>query len=143
MHKKPVAMPSVADQCGLIFSLKLALPRHNRHMWSGSSTSIYNITWTAVNSITPPEHSTNCAPSSKNLRIEITDTGEGLSKDQQSKLFSAFERLGAEHSSTKGSGIGLVIAKGLVENMAGAIGVHSEPGKGSTFWIELPTAFES
>ena len=87
--------------------------------------------------------SISCAPSGKNLRIEITDTGEGLSKDQQSKLFSAFERLGAEHSSVKGSGIGLVIAKGLIENMAGSIGVKSEHGKGSTFWIELPTALES
>ncbi|MEZ0148307.1 MAG: PAS domain-containing protein [Candidatus Reddybacter sp.] len=86
--------------------------------------------------------SINCALNGKNLRIEITDTGEGLSNDQQGKLFSAFERLGAEHSSTKGSGIGLVIAKGLIENMAGSIGVKSEPGKGSTFWIELPTTLE-
>ena len=59
---------------------------------------------------------------------------------QQSKLFSAFERLGAEHSSTKGSGLGLVIAKGLIESMAGSIGVESEPDQGSTFWIELPNA---
>ena len=82
--------------------------------------------------------SISCEPAGRNLRILITDTGEGLTEVQQSQLFSAFERLGAEHTNTKGSGIGLVIAKGLVENMAGAIGVESESGKGSTFWIELP-----
>ena len=87
--------------------------------------------------------SIRCEPADRNLRILVTDTGEGLTEEQQEHLFSAFERLGAEHSAIKGSGIGLVIAKGLVENMAGTIGVESEPGKGSTFWIELPKALES
>lgn len=84
--------------------------------------------------------SLSCEPAGQHLRILVTDTGEGLNEDQQSKLFSAFERLGAEHSGIEGSGIGLVIAKGLIENMAGSIGVESEPGKGSTFWVELPKA---
>ena len=87
--------------------------------------------------------SISCEPAGRNLRILITDTGEGLTEVQQSQLFSAFERLGAEHTNTKGSGIGLVIAKGLVENMAGTIGVESESGKGSTFWIELPKTLSS
>lgn len=85
----------------------------------------------------------NCQPTGKDLRILITDTGEGLTESQQDQLFSAFERLEAEDSSTKGSGIGLVVAKGLVENMAGIIGVESELGKGSTFWIELPQALSN
>jgi len=87
--------------------------------------------------------SVNCEPAGRNLRILVTDTGEGLSEEQVSQLFSAFERLGAEHSSIKGSGIGLVIAKGLVENMAGTIGVESKLGIGSTFWVELPKALSS
>ncbi|MBV1929619.1 MAG: PAS domain-containing protein, partial [Gammaproteobacteria bacterium] len=87
--------------------------------------------------------SIRCEPAGRNLRILVTDTGEGLTEVQQSQLFSAFERLGAEHTSTKGSGIGLVIAKGLVEKMAGTIGVESESGKGSTFWVELPKALSS
>ena len=82
--------------------------------------------------------SVSCKPAGQYVRILVTDTGKGLNTGQQAKLFSAFDRLGAEHSSIKGSGIGLVIAKGLVENMGGAIGVNSEPGKGSTFWIDLP-----
>jgi signal transduction histidine kinase len=87
--------------------------------------------------------SISCEPAGRNLRILVADTGEGLTEVQQSQLFLSFERLGAEHTSTKGSGIGLVIAKGLVENMAGTIGVESESGKGSTFWIELPTALSN
>ncbi len=87
--------------------------------------------------------SISCEPAGRNLRILVADTGEGLTEVQQSQLFLSFERLGAEHTSIKGSGIGLVIAKGLVENMAGTIGVESESGKGSTFWIELPTALSN
>ena len=87
--------------------------------------------------------SINCESAGRNLRILVTDTGEGLTEVQQSQIFSAFERLGAEHTGVKGSGIGLVIAKGLVENMAGTIGVESESGKGSTFWVELPKALSS
>ena len=85
----------------------------------------------------------NCESTGRNLRILVTDTGEGLTEVQQSQIFSAFERLGAEHTGVKGSGIGLVIAKGLVENMAGTIGVESESGRGSTFWVELPKALSS
>ncbi|NOR71461.1 MAG: response regulator [Methylomarinum sp.] len=73
----------------------------------------------------------------KRLRILITDTGQGLSSDQQQKLFQPFERLDSEFSTVEGTGIGLVISKRLVELMGGVIGVISTPGLGSTFWIEL------
>ncbi len=71
-------------------------------------------------------------------RISITDTGAGLSRQQQDKLFTAFERMGAEQSEVEGSGIGLVITKKIVDLMGGEIGVRSEVGKGSTFWVEMP-----
>jgi len=70
-------------------------------------------------------------------RISITDTGAGLSKQQQEKLFTAFERMGAEQSEVEGSGIGLLITKKIVDLMEGEIGVNSEEGHGSTFWVEL------
>ena len=70
-------------------------------------------------------------------RVSITDTGAGLTREQQGQLFRAFERLEAEHSGIEGTGIGLVITKKIVELMGGSIGVESRPGKGSTFWIEL------
>jgi len=71
-------------------------------------------------------------------RISITDTGPGLSVEQQGHLFKAFNRLGLEGSTIEGTGIGLVITKKIVELMGGNIGVDSQPEEGSTFWIELP-----
>lgn len=71
-------------------------------------------------------------------RISISDTGAGLSQEQQSQLFKAFNRLGAEQSEIEGTGIGLVITKNIVELMDGTIGVESAPGEGSMFWIDLP-----
>jgi len=71
------------------------------------------------------------------LRIAITDTGNGLSIEQQEQLFTAFNRLGAERTEIEGTGVGLVITKKIVELMGGVIGVESKSGHGSTFWIEL------
>jgi signal transduction histidine kinase len=74
------------------------------------------------------------------LRISITDTGNGLSKEQIDKLFQPFERLTAKNSQIEGTGIGLCISKKLIEAMDGRIGVESEEGEGSCFWIEIPSA---
>lgn len=76
--------------------------------------------------------------SDKFMRISISDAGPGLTANQQSHLFQAFNRLGAEQSNIEGTGIGLVITKNLVELMGGTLGVTSEPGTGSTFWFEMP-----
>jgi signal transduction histidine kinase len=47
--------------------------------------------------------------------------------------------LGAEMSRIEGTGVGLSIVRRRVENMGGTLGVESKPGKGSTFWVELPS----
>ena len=73
------------------------------------------------------------------LRISISDTGAGLTKDEVGNLFVSFERLN-KIENVEGTGIGLVITKHLVELMDGKIGVVSKPGVGSTFWIELGIA---
>ena len=70
-------------------------------------------------------------------RISVSDTGFGIPTDQFARLFAPFDRLGADRSSVEGTGMGLALSKGLVEAMGGAIGVESEVGRGSTFWIEL------
>ena len=71
------------------------------------------------------------------IRISIKDTGEGLPPDKLTQLFQPFNRLGKETGIEEGTGIGLMVSKRLVELMKGEIGVESEVGVGSVFWIEL------
>jgi len=72
------------------------------------------------------------------LRIRVTDTGPGIPAGRLAQLFQPFNRLGAEDSNIEGTGIGLTFTRRLVEMMGGTVDVTSEPGQGSTFWIELP-----
>ena len=76
----------------------------------------------------------------KTLRVTVADTGPGISLEQQEQLFKPFNRLGAENSKIEGTGLGLSIAQRLVEMMGGRIGVDSEQGAGSWFWLEVPRA---
>ena len=76
------------------------------------------------------------------LRIEVKDTGIGIAPEKYSELFDSFSRLGAESSAIEGTGIGLAISRRLVELMNGEVGVESNPGAGSLFWIELPAGHE-
>ena len=76
-------------------------------------------------------------PDTTSVLIEVTDTGPGLSAEQQDRLFQAFERLDAEGSTVEGAGIGLALSKWLVDLMQGQIGVRSVPGEGSAFWVRL------
>jgi CheY-like chemotaxis protein len=75
-------------------------------------------------------------------RISIKDSGTGLSADQLANLFQPFNRLGQEGGTEQGTGIGLVVAKRLVELMGGIIGVESTVGAGSVFWFELTAVAE-
>ena len=74
------------------------------------------------------------------LHVTVTDTGEGVPEKMLGELFEPFNRLRAGKSEIEGTGIGLTITKQIIEKMDGHIGVDSEVGKGSTFWIELPLA---
>jgi signal transduction histidine kinase/CheY-like chemotaxis protein len=71
------------------------------------------------------------------LRIAVTDTGGGIAADKLARLFTPFDRLGAEASDVEGTGLGLALSKTLVEAMGGAMLVESRPGGGSTFTVEL------
>ena len=74
------------------------------------------------------------------VRIEVSDFGPGLSLQKQAQLFEPFNRLGLERSTVEGHGVGLALAKRLVELQGGSIGVISAPGEGATFWVLIPKA---
>jgi signal transduction histidine kinase/AmiR/NasT family two-component response regulator len=77
------------------------------------------------------------AQDGQRVRLSVSDTGPGLAPDKLAGLFEPFNRLGQEGGLVEGTGIGLVVSKRLTALMGGAIGVDSQPGLGSTFWVEL------
>ena len=77
------------------------------------------------------------------VRVQVSDTGRGMSQDQLRQLFEPFNRLGAESpaaDATEGTGIGLAIVKALMERMGGSVQVHSRQGEGSVFELHLTAA---
>ena len=72
--------------------------------------------------------------------ISVADTGRGMSQEQQLHLFEPFNRLGAQSRGIEGTGIGLAIAKSLVERMGGSVAVQSQAGQGSVFELRLRAA---
>lgn len=77
-------------------------------------------------------------PADQVIRVEVIDSGMGIGKVEQQKLFSKFYRVEASAGKTIGTGLGLYISKLLIEHYGGKIGVESEYGEGSKFWFELP-----
>ena len=76
------------------------------------------------------------------IRISVADTGVGLPAEKVAQLFQAFNRLGQEHGTEEGTGIGLMVSKQLVELMGGTIGARSVVGSGSVFWIEFKASLD-
>ncbi len=72
------------------------------------------------------------------LLVKVEDTGIGIPADRTDHIFEKFAQVdGSSTRSHEGTGLGLTIARKLVELMGGEVGVESEPGKGSTFWFTL------
>ncbi len=76
----------------------------------------------------------------KGVCLSVADKGRGMTPEQLVGLYQPFNRLGAEASGVEGTGLGLVIAKQLIDAMGGRLDVRSAPGSGSTFTITLPVA---
>ncbi|MBO4591072.1 MAG: response regulator, partial [Eubacterium sp.] len=78
------------------------------------------------------------------LSIIVKDTGKGIRKEDQENLFDAFSRADIKaNANIEGTGLGLAIVKSIVESMKGSLGVESEYGAGSEFWVNLPVKYNS
>ena len=84
----------------------------------------------------------NIRSDDKRILFEVIDTGDGISKEDQKKLFKVFGQLDtANNRRYEGTGLGLAIVKKLVEMHKGTVWVESEIGKGSTFAFEIPVRY--
>lgn len=80
-------------------------------------------------------------PGERFVRISVRDEGEGIAQQDQDRIFERFYRAdGARTRKSGGAGLGLAIARSIVERHGGSIGVESAPGRGSLFWFTMPTA---
>jgi signal transduction histidine kinase len=77
-------------------------------------------------------------PTPRFVRLEVIDTGPGISSEEQKKLFAKFYRVKSHIGKTVGSGLGLYISKLLITKFGGQIGLVSVPSKGSNFYFDLP-----
>jgi signal transduction histidine kinase len=103
---------------------------------------ISNILGNAVKFVAPgvtPQITVWSEAKNSHIRLNIADNGIGIAPNHLEKIFRMFERVHSEKM-YEGTGIGLAIVKKAIERMGGEIGVTSEIGRGSTFWIDLPKA---
>jgi signal transduction histidine kinase len=76
------------------------------------------------------------------VRMTVRDEGRGIPRDQHGRIFTKFFRGDAGATGITGTGLGLAVSREIVEAHGGRIGFDSDPGSGSTFWVELPAAAE-
>lgn len=90
---------------------------------------------------TPPDGKVliNVAARDQQIILEVTDTGPGIPQSEQTRIFDKFYRATNVPDGTQGSGLGLAIVKSIVENHHGRIWVESVQGKGSSFFVVLPS----
>ncbi|HVC71844.1 MAG TPA: PAS domain S-box protein [Acidimicrobiales bacterium] len=77
------------------------------------------------------------------LRLLVVDNGRGIDAEDGDRVFTPFDRLGAEMTGVEGTGVGLALSQHLVQRMGGRIGFASAVGEGSSFFVELATATEA
>lgn len=123
--------------------VELALPDRPAHVMADQRYAPQVLTNLLANaSKYSPEDSVirvRAAPEGTMLRVSVTDQGPGIAREQQAGLFERFYRVRGD-TDTPGVGLGLAIAKGIVEAHGGSISIASEPGSGTCVWFTLPRA---
>jgi two-component system phosphate regulon sensor histidine kinase PhoR len=90
--------------------------------------------------VVPPTEATTNEPNVRLVRVEIRDTGRGISPENQQHMFEKFYRVADTAGYTQGTGLGLVIARRIVEAHGGEMGLNSELGVGTMFFFTIPMA---
>ena len=117
---------------------------------SGGRLMIRAYTWPDSCQMTPSEmisennDGPTCILSSPlpKIRVEVCDTGYGISEESQQRIFERFYRVENAVHTEVGTGLGLSIVRGILEKHGSMISMASEPDVGTTFWFELPLAQE-
>tara|TARA_R110002072_G_scaffold227038_3_gene383971 strand:+ start:3199 stop:5169 length:1971 start_codon:yes stop_codon:yes gene_type:complete len=156
IHKRPAQINSIINQVENLFSAQV---KNQNIEWESSLDNeledylliddskitqvISNLVGNAVKFTKEGSiaiHSSLIAKTKEDIefKVEIKDTGAGISDHDQQEIFKEFKQAeGDPVSNQKGTGLGLTICKNLIELMGGEIGVYSELGQGSTFWFSL------
>jgi signal transduction histidine kinase/DNA-binding response OmpR family regulator len=156
LEQKPFSLISLIDNTVSIVSSgaeKKALPLRTEwdatipNILIGDETRLRQILLNLLNNavkftrdghITTRTQYKGSSPKGETIRISVTDTGIGIAPEKLDRLFRRFSQVDRSISREfGGTGLGLAISKRLIELMGGEIGVDSEKGRGSTFWIEL------
>ena len=101
--------------------------------------ALMNLLSNAIKFVPPgvrPSIRVRAEPRNENVRLWVEANGIGIAAEHHGRIFGVFQRLHAA-SSYPGTGIGLALVKKAAERMEGQVGLDSEPGRGSRFWIEL------
>jgi PAS domain S-box-containing protein len=154
MSLESVSVAEVMDECQAMIEpqaqrrgIRMTFPRFDVPIWVRADRTrlkqvVINLLSNAIkyNAVSGTVVVDCCGKTPERVRISVMDTGAGLSSEQMAQLFQPFNRLGQEGNAEQGTGIGLVVSKRLIELMDGVVGVESNLGIGSTFWIELNSA---
>lgn len=132
-----------AERKGLDYSLKI--PKHIRDRVSVDPDRIHEVIANFIsNAIKYTDKGSVVVrliqPNKETVRVEVEDTGLGIPKEEQGKLFQKFYRIETHVGKTTGTGLGLYISRLLIDKFKGDIGLDSKLGEGSIFWFEIPLA---
>ena len=150
LHPEPVDLRALIEQVGEV----LAPRAHEKNLSYGHAVDagvpallnadaarlkqiVFNLAGNAIKFTQSGGLSVTAEHAEGRVRLTVRDTGPGIAKVDQARLFQHFERGAAERSGAPGAGLGLAMVRRLAEAMNGEVGVQSEPGAGAMFWATL------